>query len=102
LPWYRIFDFSIRSKSIRLPKPIPSASASEHRLVDLLVDAWQVTDVLHLMDRLPWAGYLHAARGRFLPLSQASAQLAGSQSTVTSELLLINGSRISAIYAGPA
>jgi hypothetical protein len=67
--------------------------------VELDVDAWRIAGVLHLMDRVPWTDYLVAARGHFVPLTRARAKLAGSESVIQSDLLLINASRISAIYA---
>jgi hypothetical protein len=109
-PWRPISSGMVALVSdIRFLDPIEESSLSPARperirartqvAVELLLDAWQVTGVLHLMDRVPWPDFLHAARGRFLPLSGARAQLAGSQSAVHSELLLINGSYISAIHA---
>jgi hypothetical protein len=68
-------------------------------VVDLEVDAWRITGLVHLMDRVPWSDFLHSARGRFVPVSRATALLAGSKSPVTSDLLLVNGGRISALHA---
>jgi hypothetical protein len=69
--------------------------------VELELDAWRVTGVLYLVDRVRWTDYLISVRGKFVPLSRASAALPDSRSPVERDLLLINGSRISALYADP-
>jgi len=70
--------------------------------VELEVDSWRIAGLLHLVDRVLWSDFLLGARGRFIPLSRASAQLTGSRSPVVSPFLIINGSRISALYMDPA
>ena len=68
--------------------------------VELDVDEWRIAGTLHLADRVRWRDYLHSTRGRFVPLTDARAELIGSSGALESGLLLVNGSRVSALYSG--
>jgi hypothetical protein len=102
-------DMVAQFSDIRFLDPIHEEDGTEKRpevireripvTVELEVDAWRIIGMIHLMDRVPWSDFLHSARRRFIPLSGAVALLAGSQSRVESDLLLINGARINALYA---
>lgn len=84
------------------PAPLGGAERRERvaQAVVLEIDDWQVTGTLFLVDRINWVDFLASANGRFLAVRAASVRLGDSESSSQYPFLLVNGSRIGALYAG--
>jgi hypothetical protein len=104
-------DLVVSLAEVRFVHPIAEAAAVNAAelyrdrvrvSVELELDAWHLSGTLYLLDRVRWSDYLRLVRTRFVPLGQASAHLAGAAAPFESDLLLLNGARISALYADPA
>jgi hypothetical protein len=57
-----------------------------------------VTGEVHLVDRIPWLDFVVASRNRFISVNHASVRFVGVPEPLECEYLLVNGSRISALY----
>lgn len=84
------------------PSPPGGAERRERvaQAVVLEVDDWQVSGTLFLLDRINWADFLASASGRFLPVRAASVRLGDSDDSSQYPFVLVNGSRIGALYSG--
>jgi hypothetical protein len=101
-------DLVVRLRDVRLVRPIDEgrgasspAAARRDRLparVVIDLDDWQVTGDVHLVDRIPWLDFAVASRSRFISVSDASVRFVGVPEPLECEYLLVNGSRISALY----
>ena len=84
--------------------PVPPGGAERRERVPqavvLEVDDWQVTGTLFLLDRINWADFLASASGRFLPVRAASVRLGDLEDSSLYPFLLVNSSRIGALYSG--
>ena len=101
-------DLVVRLRDVRLIRPIEEgrgaqspAAARRDRVparVVIDLDDWQVTGDVHLVDRIPWLDFAVASRNRFISVSNASVRFVGVPEPLECEYLLVNGSRISALY----
>lgn len=104
-------ELAVRRSDIRIVRPVEEpvsgpADLGQHRPrlrinVVCEIGEWQVTGILHLMDRIAWVDFLSAMRDRFLPFTNAKVR-SGEDGTGTDyEFVLVNAARISALYEQP-
>jgi hypothetical protein len=100
-------DLVVRLRDVLLVRPIderptlPASDSLRDRLnarVVMDLDDWQVTGVLHLVDRVPWLDFVVGMRNRFITVSNASVRFVGVAEPLECEFLMVNGARISALY----
>ncbi len=100
-------DLVVRVRDVRLVRPIDERPAPivlgelRERIPAQIVidmDDWQVTGEVHLVDRIPWLDFVVASRNRFISVNHASVRFVGVAEPLECEYLLVNGSRISALY----
>jgi hypothetical protein len=100
-------DLVVRLRDVRLVRPIDerprpiSLDARRERVAARVVmdlDDWQVTGDLHLVDRIRWLDFVTGAANRFISVSRASVRFVDVAEPLECEYLLVNGSRISALY----
>jgi hypothetical protein len=100
-------ELVVRLRDVRLVRPIEERPAPivlgalrqripAHVVIDL--DDWQVSGEVHLVDRIPWLDFATASRNRFISVNHASVRFVGVAEPLECEYLLVNGSRISALY----
>lgn len=104
-------DFAIPLASIRMVVPVvepprgkvPAGLIREREQLDahLEVEEWHMSGVLHLMDHVNWADLLASAQGKFVPLSRAVIRYESTSETADADLVLVNGSRITALFVDP-
>ena len=59
---------------------------------------WEVRGALHLVDPIPWVDFVTFSANRFVPVTRGSIRAPGAHQPTDSPFLLVNGSRISALY----
>jgi hypothetical protein len=100
-------DLVVRLRDVRLvrpvdefpgnPWPITHVGRIPARIV-MDLDEWQVTGDVHLVDRIPWLDFAATAYNRFIPVTNASVRFVNVAEPLECEFLLVNGTRISALY----
>ena len=100
-------DLIVRLRDVRLVRPIEEnaglswVGSRRERVTARVVmdlDDWQVTGDVHLVDRIPWLDYAAAVQNRFLSVSNASVRFVGVAEPLECAYMLVNGTRISALY----
>jgi hypothetical protein len=101
-------DVVVRLRDVRLVRPIEEKSgpvrvgAHRDRVVTRVVidlDDWQVTGEVHLVDRIRWLDFAASMQNRFISVSNAFVRFVGVAEPLECEYMLVNGARISALYA---
>jgi hypothetical protein len=100
-------DLVVRLRDVRLVRPVdgfPGPVWPVTRLdriparIVMDLDDWQVTGDVHLVDRIPWLDFAATAYNRFIPVTNASVRFVNVAEPLECEFLLVNGTRISALY----
>jgi hypothetical protein len=100
-------DLVVRLRDVRLVRPVdefPGNVWPVTRLdriparIVMDLDDWQVTGDVHLVDRIPWLDFAATAYNRFIPVTNASVRFVNVAEPLECEFLLVNGTRISALY----
>ena len=100
-------ELVVRLRDVRLVRPIDeerapvSLEALRERIparVVLDLDDWQITGDVYLVDRIRWLDFATGANNRFISVNNASVRFVGVAEPLECAYLLVNGSRISALY----
>ena len=100
-------ELVVRLHDVRLVRPVDERHSpaplggrlervSAHVVFDL--DDWQVTGDVHPVDRVPLLDFAMAVRNRFISVTNASVRFVGVAEPLECDYLLVNGTRISALY----
>jgi hypothetical protein len=100
-------ELVVRLRDVRLVRPIDEAAGPLWPVthleriparVVLDMDDWQVTGDIYLVDRISWLDYAATAQNRFIAVTNASVRFINVAEPLECEFLLVNGTRISALY----
>ncbi len=100
-------DLVVRLRDIRLVRPIDEGNGPRWPLtpvgriparIVLDLDDWQVTGSVHLVDTIPWLDFAATIQNRFVAVTNASVRFVGVAEPLECEFLLVNGTRVSAVY----